>query len=215
MTVLTDTSHAGEFLVSEANGRRSRAQGTVLADQVLKAGQVIGAVAVGTAAGAAFASNAANTGTMGAVVVGAGAKPGVYKVVIIEPASNAGKFLVEDPDGIVVGTGNVAAEFVGGGLTFTIADGSQDFISGEGFNVTVAAGSGKWKAWNPANADGSQIACGVLWDAVDATGADKPAAAIVRDAEVNGAELEWFTGATDNNKTAGRASLALLGIIAR
>jgi len=303
MTTKTETPHAGEFLVSEAEGTRSRRAITVLADQVLKAGAIIGfllgatalagantgngamgAITVGAqvekgayvlkiteaqtglgaATPAAAAGNTGGSGTIGAVTVGA-AKKGVYKVVCIEPASNAGKFTVEDPDGITVGVATVAVEFVGGGLTFTIAD-ATDFVAGDSFTITVAGGNngafslktpsgyylpngavgaaytsdhlnftladgatdfivgdtftitvaeGKVKAFNPANTDGSQVAAGILFDAVDATGADKPGVAFVRDIEFNEDEVTWFSGATTDQKTAGKAQLAKLGIIAR
>ena len=42
MTTLTEPVHPGEFIVSEANGHRSREQVTVASGQALKAGHVIG-----------------------------------------------------------------------------------------------------------------------------------------------------------------------------
>lgn len=65
-------------------------------------------------------------------------KAGVYRVVFIEPASNAGAFQVEDPDGVVVGTGNAAVAF-DGPVKFTIADGATDFVAGDVALVTVSA----------------------------------------------------------------------------
>lgn len=44
MTVLDEAQHAGGFLVSEANGTRSREVVTILADQVLPPGAVLGKV---------------------------------------------------------------------------------------------------------------------------------------------------------------------------
>lgn len=41
MTTLTETAHAAEFIISEANGNRSREGGTVASGQVLKAGQLV------------------------------------------------------------------------------------------------------------------------------------------------------------------------------
>lgn len=41
MTTLTEGKHSSEFIVSEANGDRSRATGTVTAAQNLVAGQVV------------------------------------------------------------------------------------------------------------------------------------------------------------------------------
>jgi hypothetical protein len=61
MTVLTESSHAGEFLLSEANGNRSRENVTVVSGQVLDAGTVVGKV---TATGKyAIYSNGASDGT--------------------------------------------------------------------------------------------------------------------------------------------------------
>ena len=94
---------------------------------------------LGAATPAAAEGNTGSSGTIAAAVVGA-AKAGVYHVTCIEPATNAGTFLVEDPDGIEVGVATVAVEFVGGGLTFTITD-ATDFVAGDAFTITVAAGS--------------------------------------------------------------------------
>jgi hypothetical protein len=211
MTILNESSHAAAFLVSEAAGTRSRERITVLSGETLAAGAVLGKVTLGAATPAAFAGNAANTGTIATVSLGAGAKAGVYKLVIIEPATNAGAFTVEDPDGVTIGTGTVGVEFTGGGLTFTVADGATDFKAGEGFTLTI----GKYRGYDPANTDGSQAALAVLFAAVDAAAADKPGVAVVRDAEVNSAELSWFAGASGEQKATGLAQLAGAGIIAR
>lgn len=92
----------------------------------------------GTATPAAVAGNT-GTGTIGTVTVGA-AKSGVYRATCIEPATDLGKFVVEDPDGVNVGVATVGTQFVGGGLTFTISD-ATDFVSGDAFTITVAAGN--------------------------------------------------------------------------
>ncbi|MGE0724260.1 MAG: head decoration protein [Alphaproteobacteria bacterium] len=214
MSTLTEGTHAGEAIVSEGNGSQSRDVVTVLSGQNLKAGHVIGRVTVGAATPAAVAGNTGN-GVLGAVTLGAGAKAGVYRVVIIEPASNAGRFTVEDPDGVLVDTGTVAVEFAAGGLTFTLADGGTDFAAGDRFTITVALAAGKAKEWNPANVDGSQIAIGVMHDAVDASSADKKGVAYLRLAEVSTGDLVWFSGADANAKAAGIAQLRAVGIIAR
>jgi len=215
MTVLSEGNHAAAFLVSEAAGTRSRERITVSSGESLVAGAVLGKVTLGAATPAPFSGNAANTGTIATVSLGAGAKAGVYRLVVIEPASNAGAFTLEDPDGVTIGTGTVGVEFTGGGLTFTLADGATDFKAGEGFTLTVAAGSGKYRLYHPANTDGSQVALAVLFSAVDATAADRPGVAVVRDAEVDAAELSWFAGASGEQKATGLAQLAGAGIIAR
>lgn len=121
MATLEEGRHAGEFIVSEANGHRSRLQATVLADEVLEAGHVVGRVT----------------------------------------ATN------------------------------------------------------KLREWNPANNDGSEAVFGVAFAKVDATGADKQGVVLVRDCEVNGAELVYFDGATEGNIETATLALEGLGIIAR
>jgi hypothetical protein len=75
--------------------------------------------------------------------------------------------------------------------------------------------SGKYKALEPAAADGSQSAAGILYDAVDASAADAEGVAVVRLAEVNAAELVWPAGITAGQKTTALGQLAALTIIAR
>lgn len=41
MTTFTEQAHGPEFILSEANGQRSRENGTVLSGQVLEAGEVV------------------------------------------------------------------------------------------------------------------------------------------------------------------------------
>lgn len=210
----TEPNRPGQFLVSEAGGTRSREKVTIKSGETLLAGAVVGKITVGAATAAAVAGNTGN-GTCGAVTVSAGAKAGVYRLVIIEPATNAGAFIVEDPDGIIIGRGNVASAFSAGGLAFTLADGSTDFIAGDMFTITIAAGSGKYVEMDPAATDGSQIAAGVLYGDCDAASADTEAVIIARDAEVNNSYLVWITGATTDQKNAAKTQLAALGIITR
>ena len=213
---LSEGSHAGEFLLSEANGTKSRENVTLLSGQNLKAGAVLGKVTTGTTAtSAAKAGGNTGNGVMGTVTVSAGAKPGVHRLNIMAAATDAGTFEVEDPDGVPVGTGTVGVAFSAGGLAFTLADGTTDFVVGDGFKITVAAGSGKFKEYNPANSDGSGVAVAVLWDNVDASAADTVAAIIARDAEVKKPELKWFSGASAGQITAGLVDLAAVGIIGR
>lgn len=213
MTELTEEQHAGEFIVTEANGSLSRESATVLSGQNLKAGHVLGKVAVGTATGAAVSGNTGN-GAISAVSAGATAKAGVYTANLIEPAANGGTFSVEDPDGVNVGTAVVGTPFAGP-VNFTIADGATDFVASDRFAITVAAGSGKYKEYNPANTDGSQTAVAILYASVDATGGDTEGVVIARHAEVNAEELIWFSGADANQKSAGLTQLKTHDILAR
>lgn len=117
MTTVHEGVHAGGFLVSEANGMRSREVIVVQQGEVLVAGQVL-----------------AKIGT---------------------------KYVAYDNDA----TGNAAA--------------------------------------------------GILFDGVDATDGDKRAVGILRDAEVNAAELEWGDDNDEADITAGVADLLALGIVLR
>jgi len=213
MTVFTEGQHKAEFLVTEAEGTLSRETGTILLGQNLKAGHVLGRVTVGAASGVAASSNAGN-GTISDVSAGSSAKPGVYTVVCVEPAANAGTFVLEDPEGVTLGTVNVGVAYAGA-VNFKLNDGAVDFASGDRFLVTVAEGSGKYKEYNPANTDGSQTAVAILLDNVDASATDKQSVVIARQAEINAAEIVWFTGATSDQKTAGLNQLKKQTIIAR
>jgi hypothetical protein len=209
----TETLHAGGFIVSEADGLYCREEITLLSGENVVAGEVLGAVALGEASAAAYAGNAANTGAMGAVTVGAGAKVGDYRLTIVEPSTNAGKFVVEDPDGVEVGTGTVGVAFSGGGLGFTLADGSTDFSAGEGFVISVAAGSGKYKALDLSGTVGEAVAAGIAFGPIDASDADAPGVAFVRGpAVVRASDLTWPSGITTDQKNAAIAELNALGI---
>lgn len=102
---------------------------------------------------------------------------------------------------------------------FIISEGNG-WISREGVTIVtgqnLAAGtvlgkiavSGKYAAYSNAAVDGTEVAAGILFEAVDATSADKPGVMIARHAEVNGDEL---TG----NDANGTADLKALAIIVR
>src|SRR5512141_2741325 len=165
MAVQTESNYLGDWLKYEADNQYSRDIVTVLAGsgaaRELLTGMVLGRITKGVAASAAAAGNTGNGAITAAPTVGQAAKPGVYRAVCIEPAADGGKFAVEDPDGILVGVATVGVEFTTH-LTFTIADGAADFVAGDSFTITVAAGSGKVKQIDFAGTDGSNIPCGLL-----------------------------------------------------
>jgi hypothetical protein len=213
MTALTEGKYPGEFIDSEANGTRSRDEGTILSGENVVAGQVLGLDTKGAAtAGAVIGTG---DGAMGEITVSAGAKVGAYRLTFIEPGTNVGDFIVEDPDGINVGAGAVAAAFVGGGLAFTLADGDNDFIAGDQIVITVAAGSGKYVAYDQDGVTGSEVAAGVAYGNYDATSADVAGVIVVRDAELNGNELTWPSDITAGEKLIAIAQLKALGLLVR
>lgn len=98
-------------------------------------GVVIGGTFAATGAGSEAAGNV-GTGTItDAPTVAAPAKQGRYQAILLATSATAA-FAVYDPDGILVGHGNVATEFTGGGLTFTIANAGTMTI-GDTFYVDV------------------------------------------------------------------------------
>lgn len=213
MTVKSEGLHAGEGLVSEANGYRSRDVVTITGAALVLACTVLGKIQLGAETSAA-GTNTGN-GVLGTVTVAADAQVGAYKLKITKAAANAGDFELIDPQGDVVGIGTVGVAFSGGGLSFTLADGATDFVVGDSFTLTVAKGSGKYVPVNAAATDGSQHAAGILWADADASAADVQATAIVRDAEWNAQVLIWPVGATDNQKAAWIADLAANHLIVR
>lgn len=133
---------------------------------VLAEGQVVGRVLTATAAAATNTGD----GAISAVTLGAHAQLGVYTLICIAAATNLGTFAVYAPDGsrlrdLTVGT--AYADQIG----LTVADGSADWIVGDDITVTVAD-SGKWRAYDADNTDGSQAPAGILAVGVDATSAD-------------------------------------------
>lgn len=210
MNIKTEGVHAGEFLLSEANGERSRANITISAGSgIIAAGTLM---AVLTAANAlvstAQAGNAGN-GTVGSVTVTTAAITGTYVLEITEVAANGGKFEVTNPLGAYVGTGTVGTAFIGGGIRFTLADGATDFALGDGFNLTVKAGLGEYTPYDDDGTDdGRRAASGILFASVDATLNDVRAVGVMRDAEV----IERLLTGLDPN---GRADLLAKGIIIR
>ncbi|OUL79871.1 head decoration protein [Paraburkholderia hospita] len=161
---------------------------------------------------ASAAGTNTGNGTIGSLSVqGYAAKAGVYSVEF----DDATHFVVSDPTGAEVGHGTTGVAFKAGGLSFTITAGGTAFVPGDSFAVTVAAGSSKYKPFDPANVDGSQVPSGILFATKDVTSADKPCAVVVRLAEVNASELVWPTGMSAAAITAALAQLKALTIIPR
>lgn len=178
----------------------------------LARGTVLGKITKGSATAAAKSGgNAANTGALtldATTPVLAGAKVGVYTVRCITAATNGGTFRVTDPDGFVLGDVAVGATFAND-IKFAIADGTQDFIVGEGFDITVAAGSGYYKTVNSANVDGSNVAECIL--AADTNATSAAVAALVYVTGQFNTEALTFGGSDDAADH--REALHLRGII--
>lgn len=208
---LTEGRHPAEFIVSEANGRRSRDVVTVASGAgVLVPGTVLGKLARGDATAAAKSGGNTGDATISAVTLGAGAKVGVYTV----RHTTATNFDVFDPDGFKLTSGTAGSAY-DNDVGFTITAGSTPMVAGDGFDITVAAGSGKFVMYDQDADDGSEVAAGVLMYGVDATSADVDVTALVRDAELNGGELVWPADITEGETTTAVGQLADAGLIVR
>ena len=190
----------------EADHHRSRETVTILAGsgavRELKLGTVLGKATLGTPLAETLVANTGNgTLTVDAVTpLLGGARKGAYTVECIAAAANGGTFVVFSPDGYSLGMVEVGATFANH-IRFAIADGGTDFVVGDGFVITVPAGTGKIVALAPAAVDGTQYAYGVMsMDALAPDGIDGTGQAIVKDATVNDAGLIWPTGITAAQK---------------
>ena len=210
MPTIEETTHAGGFILSEANGNRSRENGIINAGQDLAAGTVLGRLM--TAIGAASVENTGD-GVMTVGAIGANVQEGVYSLVCTAVSENAGTFRMTAPDGVVVGDITVGVASANSHVAVTIADGATDFAAGDTFTITVVAGD--YEQLDPAEDDGAQIAVAILYAAVDATAADKACAVVVRDAVVNQHELIWPAGITADQKAAAITQLNSRGIFLR
>lgn len=218
--MLTESIHATESLVSEAAGERSREAVIVKSGQNLGACAVLGTVITGTVASAAKSGGNTGNGTFtldGTTPLLVGARLGVYTLRCIAAATNNGTFRLEGPDGRVLGDIVMAAGAgtVNEQIKGALADGSTDFIVGDGFDITVSAIVEKEVEFNPAGTDGSQVATGILYGAVDATSADTRGVAWKRDCEHNADIVVWKSGVTTAQKAKATQDLRDRGIILR
>lgn len=146
------------------------------------------------------------------------AQAGAYKVAIVEPAADAGTFVVYKPDGTLDGVGTVGVAY-DGTVKFTLADGGTDFAAGDTAVVTVsyAAGSGKIVAFDADATDGSEEPYGIaIAPAAAQDGVDGAVLMLVRGpAIVYGPELVWPAGISDARKATAIAQLAAKGIVVR
>jgi hypothetical protein len=202
------------FLVSEAEGSRSRENVVIAVSQTILSGTVLGRINLGAISNRTGITRTGN-GAVSGLVRSASAKVGGYRVVCVAAASNAGTFAVFDPSDRRLPDATVGAAY-SSEIGFTIADGSADFIVGDTFWFDVAAGSGQYGALDLAATSGLQVAQAIAGTPVTTTAeATSVIPAVVRDAEVNAADLKWPAGISNENKALATAKLAEVGLIAR
>lgn len=206
---LNETTHAGGFILSEANRTRSRENGKLNSGQDLAAGTVLGQLK--TAAGAKISGT--GDGTIGAVTLGPDAEVGVYVLTGKSESANAGTFSVRTPSGQQLPDLTVAAAYASTHINLTVADGANDWDIGDVIHVTVTGGD--YEQLDPTATDGTQHAAGILYAGVDASSADTPCVVIVRDIEANTNEIIWPAGITAAQKAVATNQLNARGIFLR
>jgi hypothetical protein len=143
MSTLTETTHTAEFLLSEADGKRSREAVTVLSGQDLTAGAVVGKVKYGIG-GMVTALTGTGNGTMTVLSAGPEVEVGDYIVKAISAATNNATFSVTSPSGKVLPNAVMAGgtcAYTSRHINFTLTDGGTDFAVGgtpSTFTVTVS-----------------------------------------------------------------------------
>src|SRR6202021_2491102 len=96
-------------------------------------------------------------GNVGAVTAQTGVQVGVYNIAF----TAATKFDVFDPIGHFVAEGSTGVAFANQ-LGFPITAGGTAFVDGDGFTITVVAGSNKVVPLNLSGIDGSAVPIGVV-----------------------------------------------------
>ncbi len=204
---------SSEWLKHELDPQFGRAAITLLAASGnLVTGTVLAKITKGAATSAAKAGGNTGGGSLTLDVttpVLAGSNPGVYTVRCAAVIANGGMFEVRDPNGVQLGVYNIGGAAFANQIKFAMADSGTDFALGDGFDITIAAGSGKWKKHIAGAVNGTEVAAGILLDATDASGAaDVKAVAVIADARVTAEFLTWDTSVDDAPKKA--AALAQL-----
>lgn len=95
--------------------------------------------------------------------------------------------------------------------TITIAAAAPAMVAGQLLGKITA--SGKFAAYNPGAADGTETFAGILWDDVADSASDQKAVRVYRDQAVNGNALAGYSALTTPQKTALIASAKAMGII--
>src|SRR5690606_1849360 len=145
MSIKTEGVHAGEFLLSEANGSRSRENIVIAAGAgQLVAGTVLAIITAANTVVATAAPGNTGDGAVGSTSAQSEAVSGSYTLTITD--ADAGAFELAGPLGAVIATGTVGQPFTAAGIAFTVTAGETGFADGDSFTLTVNANLGEYVA---------------------------------------------------------------------
>lgn len=134
---LTETTHAGGFILSEANGNRSRDNGILITGQDLAAGAVLGKITKTQAAAPIPTIVGTGTGLMSALTFGPAVQVGSYVVTLLATSATAA-FSVTAPDGTVLPNGAVGTAYKSDHVNFLISDGGT-MTAADAYTIVVTA----------------------------------------------------------------------------
>lgn len=141
---ITETQHAGAFLLSETHGGLGRSAVTVLSGQNLVAGAVCGRVKYGIGRVSIPTVVGTGNGTASLVFAGPEVEVGNYVLTCTATATHGGVWSLTTPGGkalptftMTPGAGGTTA-YTSRHINFSITDGSTDFAAGDVFTFVVS-----------------------------------------------------------------------------
>ena len=184
---LTNDSFSFENLISGSFPIIARSI-TLLSGENLTKGTLIGKITRSTPT--TGTKTGTGDGTMTGVVGGKETKIGIYTILCIEDSGSGNEtWSVHDPDGVRLQDATTGVAYSNSHLGFTINDGGTDFIAGDYFTITVAAGSGYYKK--------------ALLASVDGSGNYENMAILAKDTDASGGNIvttAWLSGQYNENK---------------
>jgi hypothetical protein len=213
--VLYENFYTAAFLVSEAEGWRSRSSGVMQnggsVPLVLQGGLVVNQNTAGSLVATAGTANVGN-GTIGTLSLASTAVLGVYTLTAI----SATDFTVTDPNNVALPNATVGTAYTDE-IDFTLTAGTTAFAAGDSFTLNAIPGDESWVPWTGGTISTLAILFNLL--DIDANG-QSPCTLIARDAEVNETEVQFDPAVTSSGTAAtlmaqAFTSLATSGVIAR
>jgi hypothetical protein len=206
--------HPGEFLMTEANGSRSRESLVIAPEQEIEANSILASQADPSVVTAATSAGAGNTGNatiaIGDPAVSTAVRPGRYRGI----ATDATHVAWEDAAGHYIGESVHGTPFTAE-IALTITAGDTPNVVGDEFSVDVTGAADAWQHV-PFDPDSDAPIAGItIYPATTGTGETTKIAAIVRKAEVNRNTIAWPDGIIADQRTLATQALAARGIIVR
>jgi hypothetical protein len=214
MGTLTEGRHPVEFILSEANGSRSRGVANLIANQSIAPGAMIDQQPVIPEVVATAAADEGNAGNATIAMdqttpINTAVKEGRYVGI----ASAATKVDWTWPDGTSLGESTHGSSFTGGGLKFKITAGNTATEVDDRFYIDVVIKT--FEHLERAHDSVLDVAGIAMYPATTGAGETGGVAMITRDAEVNGHCIVWPAGMTAGEKAALSHKLAARGIVIR